>query len=91
MDNYVAKIAEIFKALSSKTRLDIVLWLSKKKECNVNTLAELLSLPQPNVSQHLTVLKNADIIAGYRKGTQICYKIVDEHAEKFLKVFAIKL
>lgn len=48
-------------------------------------MAEKLELAQSNVSQHLTILKNAGIIEGYRKGTQICYKVVDEQTEKIIK------
>lgn len=90
MKNNVEKIADIFKALSCKTRLDIIFGLIEKKECNVNTMAERLNIPQPNISQHLTILKNAGIIEGYRKGTQICYRVVSEQAKKIIKAVEIK-
>lgn len=85
MKNDMEKIAEIFKALSSTVRLKIVLGLIEKNECNVNKMTQGLGIPQPNVSQHLTVLKNAGIIEGYRKGNQICYKVVNEFAIKIAK------
>lgn len=75
----------IFKALANETRLQIVMGLIKKRECNVNIMAEKLGIAQPNVSQHLSILKNAGIIQGYRKGTQICYRVVDEQTEKIIK------
>lgn len=78
-------ILDIFKALSCKPRFDIVVGLIKKHECNVGTMAEKLNIPQPNVSQHLAILKRAGIIEGYRKGTQICYKVVDELTENIIK------
>lgn len=78
MKNGIEKTSEIFKALSCTTRLKIVMGLIAKNECNVNKMVEGLGIPQPNVSQHLAVLKNAGIIEGYRKGTQICYKVVNE-------------
>ncbi|MEA5000288.1 MAG: metalloregulator ArsR/SmtB family transcription factor [Endomicrobiaceae bacterium] len=67
--------AEILKALGHPLRLKIVCGLSKKESCNVGTIAEKLSVPQPTVSQHLNILKSAGIIKGYRNGTQVCYKI----------------
>ena len=85
MKNNIEKMAEIFKALSGTTRLKIVIGLIEKNECNVNKMAEGLGVAQSNVSQHLSVLKNAGIIEGYRKGNQICYKVVNEFVIKIVK------
>jgi len=85
MKSDVEKTAEIFKALSCTTRLKIVVGLIEKNECNVKKMAAGLNLPQPNVSQHLSVLKNAGIIEGYRKGNQICYKVINEFVTKIAK------
>lgn len=85
MKNDLEKTAETFKALSCETRLKIVVGLIKKHECNVNKMAEGLGIAQPNVSKHLSVLKNAGIIEGYRKGNQICYKVVSEFVIKIVK------
>ncbi len=85
MENDLEKVVSTFKALASETRLKIVMDLLKKKECNVNLMAERLGVAQPNVSQHLSILKNAGIIEGYRKGTQICYKVIDKQTEEIIK------
>lgn len=79
------KIDEIFKALSSRARFNIVLELLKKKECNVGTIARELGIPQSTVSQHLTVLKNAGIIDGFRNGTQVYYKVVNDKIVKIIQ------
>lgn len=89
MKTELENMVEIFKALSSETRLKIVVGLIKKKECNVNLMAEKLGIAQPNVSQHLSILKNAGIIEGYRKGTQICYHVVDENTKKIIKALQL--
>lgn len=86
----VESILEIFRALSSKTRLYIVIGLIDKHECNVNAIAEELHVPQPNISQHLTILKNAGIIEGYRRGNQICYKVISSQAEEIIRVLKLK-
>lgn len=80
----------IFKALSSETRLKIVIELIKKKECNVNKIVEDLNISQPNVSQHLAILKNAGILEGFRKGTQIYYKVIDKQTEKIIKSLSVR-
>lgn len=71
--------ARLLKALSHPTRLAIVHGLLEN-ECNVGKMQECLGLPQPTVSMHLKALKAEGIIEGVRKGTTICYKVVDERA-----------
>ena len=87
MTKDLEQIVSIFKALACETRLKIVMGLLEKKEChcNVNLMAEKLGIPQPNVSQHLSVLKNAKIIEGFRNGTQICYKVTNDFVEEIMK------
>lgn len=80
------KYAEMFKALAHPIRLKIVCGLAKKDECNVSLMVEKLGVSQPTVSQHLNILKNAGIITGYKKGTQVCYKVTDEIAKKIVGV-----
>jgi DNA-binding transcriptional ArsR family regulator len=79
------QLPEIFKALSCKTRFDIVVGLIKHNECNVTKMAENLQIPQPNISQHLTVLKNTGVIEGFRRGNQICYKVVNKTVIKIIE------
>ena len=80
------KYSEIFKALAHPIRLKIVCGLIKKEQCNVSVMVDKLALPQPTVSQHLNILKNAGIIEGFRKGTQICYKVTNEETRKIIGV-----
>ena len=81
----IKKTANIFKALSHPTRLAIVRGILNSDGCNVTVIVKNLGLLQPNVSQHLCILKNANIIKGYKKGSQICYKIIDKQVEEFIK------
>ena len=84
------KLLEIFKALSCKPRFDIVVGLINHHECNVTKMAEKLNIPQPNVSQHLTILKKAGVIEGFRKGNQICYQVTNEQVKKIISALDIK-
>lgn len=83
------KYAEIFKALAHPVRLRIVCGLVNKEECNVSIMVEKLGISQPNVSQHLNILKNAGVITGYRKGTQICYKVTNDAVKKIVEAMEI--
>ena len=90
MNNDLERTVSIFKALACETRLKIVMGLIEKKECNVNLMAEKLGIPQPNVSQHLAILKHAKIIEGFRNGTQICYRVVDRQTQEIIKALSVK-
>jgi DNA-binding transcriptional ArsR family regulator len=83
-DDYDA-LAIVFKALGHATRLKIVHGLLKD-ECNVTHIVECLKIPQATISQHLSVLKASGIIKGERRGTQICYKVIDRRVRELLKL-----
>lgn len=78
--------SEKLKALAHPTRLKIVAGLSLKPECNVTKMVECLNIPQPTVSQHLLILKNAGIIEGFRNGNQICYRVNDEFSKEIISL-----
>ena len=90
MKDDIEQILEIFKALSCRARFDIVVGLIKSHECNVTKMAKKLNIPQPNVSQHLNVLKKAGVIEGFRKGNQICYRVTSEQAVKIIESLEVK-
>lgn len=81
----IEQYTEIFKALAHPTRLTIAYNLMFKPECNVSKMSECLGIPQPTVSQHLSILKNAKVLVGYRKGNQICYKVENPKVISILK------
>lgn len=85
------KLSETFKALAHPIRLKIVCGLIHKEECNVSIMVDKLAVPQPTVSQHLNILKNAGVITGFKKGTQVCYKVTDENVKKIIKSLGINL
>src|SRR5438128_10230288 len=62
----------VFRLLSDKTRLNILMMLSKG-ERNVTSLCEELGLPQPTVSHHLGLLRMSNLIGNRRNGKQVFY------------------
>ena len=62
----------LFRLLSDKTRLNILILLSKG-ERNVTSLCEELNLPQPTVSHHLGLLRMSNLIGNRRNGKQVFY------------------
>ena len=64
--------ASILKALAHPVRLMIVEELLRNPRC-VTAIHEIIDVRQPNISQHLTVLKSAGIVASNRDGSYQCY------------------
>ncbi len=78
----VAKLSEIFKALSDPTRLRLIKLLNDCKPgvCKggplcVNALAHQLGVTQSAVSQHLRILRQAGLVRGARKGSFMHYAL----------------
>ncbi len=80
------ELSRKFGALSHPARVKLVEDLMKKEFC-VGEMQKFLSLSQPNVSQHLKVLREAGIIRGRREKTKICYSIADDNVRRALLLF----
>lgn len=87
----VEDYAKIFNALAHPIRLKIACGLIKMEKCNVSTMTERIGVSQSLISQHVNILKNAQIIKGYRDGNIIWYKLENELAKKLLKNIKIKI
>jgi ArsR family transcriptional regulator len=69
---------DLLRALAAPVRIAIVLRL-REAPCCVHDLVDALALPQPLVSQHLRVLKEAGVVHGERRGREVVYALVDDH------------
>ena len=69
---------DILRALAAPVRIAIVLHLLEAQRC-VHELVDALNVPQPLVSQHLRILKEAGVVAGERSGREVLYRLVDDH------------
>ncbi len=66
--------AELLNVLAHPVRLAILHTLRNKVKC-VSDIQELLDISQPNISQHLLILKQAKIIDCRKKGQFRCYYV----------------
>jgi ArsR family transcriptional regulator, zinc-responsive transcriptional repressor len=73
-DQDLENLSSLFRLLSDKTRLNILMLLAGG-ERNVTNLCELLSLPQPTVSHHLGLLRMNNVIGNRRNGKQVFYML----------------
>lgn len=78
--------AQILKSLAQPRRLMILDYLYSGEK-SVGELAELLDLPQANVSQHLAILRAQDIVTTRRDGNTIFYSLVDARILQACDIF----
>ncbi len=68
------KAARIFKVLSVETRVRMVEMLKQRSLC-VNALAQRLKITPAAVSQHLRVLRDAEIVTAEKRGYFVHYRV----------------
>ena len=66
--------AEIYKTLAQPKRLMLVHEL-RTGEKAVGQLASSLGIPQPNISQHLSIMRKRGIVITRRQGTTVYYSL----------------
>ncbi len=72
--DFAGKAAKIFKVLSVDTRVRLIEMLRPGKLC-VNALARALQVSPAAVSQHLRILRDADIVVAEKRGYFVHYWI----------------
>lgn len=78
MSENLEPAAELFKALSSASRLKLLRILAQGPS-TVGHLAEQSGLSQPLVSQHLRTLRSARLVSVQRTGREAHYEVADTH------------
>ena len=76
MDEITILQAEVLKTLASPRRLEILHALARGP-IEVGRLAQAIGATQPNVSQHLAVLRAAGIVEAERDGREVRYRLAD--------------
>ena len=84
------RIFKAFKALGEPTRLKIIKMLSVQGMC-VCELSEVLDMLQPRVSQHLKILKDAELVVENKEGYFVCYTLNKEELDRLWNDFTLFL
>jgi ArsR family transcriptional regulator, arsenate/arsenite/antimonite-responsive transcriptional repressor len=79
------RMARIFKALSTEVRVRIVDLLKNGTLC-VNALATRLDVSPAAVSQHLRILRDADLVVAEKRGYYVHYRINPETLERWRRL-----
>jgi len=76
MDPIYELQANVLKVLANPRRLEIVHVLAEGP-AEVHALAQRLGVSQPNVSQHLAVMRAAGVVDATREGREVRYRLAD--------------
>ena len=83
-------MSKAFKALSDKTRREI-LKLLNNKDMSAGEIAEHFDISKPSISKHLDILREAELISSEKKGQFVIYSIntsvIQEVIGNFLEIF----
>lgn len=81
------QLAVTAKALGHPARIAIIEHLLKVKGCIGNDILHEIPLAQPTISQHLKILKDAQLIKGTIDGNAICYCLNEPTFEMLSQYF----
>lgn len=76
MDEITRLQAEVLRVLAHPSRLELLHRLADGPT-EVSRLAASIGISQPNVSQHLAVLRSAGLVEPDRHGREIRYRLAD--------------
>lgn len=77
------RFAQIAKALAHPARVRIVALLAAQTECRGQEVFAELPLAQSTVSEHLRVLRDANLVTSHAVGTSMVYCLVGDVLEEF--------
>ena len=83
MESRAGEVTALLKTLAHPMRLMLVCTLVEG-EYSVSQLEATLDIHQPNLSQQLTVLRDANIVETRRDGKQIFYRLTAEKAAQLV-------
>jgi DNA-binding transcriptional ArsR family regulator len=76
MDEIYDLQAQVLKILANPVRLEIIHHLADHP-WQVRHLADQMRIAQPNVSQHLALMRAAGVVDGERVGREVRYRLTD--------------
>jgi DNA-binding transcriptional ArsR family regulator len=82
-DHVSVSAAEVFKALGHPARVTVVRELAEGEKC-VCDLVEAAGLGWSTVSRHLSVLREAGVVADEKRGLQVFYRLTLPCVARFI-------
>lgn len=80
-------MGDVWKALADPTRRKI-LELLKKRDMNAGEIAAEFNMTKPSISNHLSILKQADLVDAEKNGQNIVYSLKTSVLEDMLSLIS---
>ncbi|MCI5617464.1 MAG: autorepressor SdpR family transcription factor [Ruminococcus sp.] len=80
-------MGDVWKALADPTRRKI-LSLLKDKDMNAGEIANEFNMTKPSISNHLNILKQADLVDAEKVGQNVNYSLKTSVFEDVLKLIS---
>jgi len=80
-------LVKLFKSLGEQTRIRIFYLLVNYPALSVGDLERILNVSQTNVSRHLAVLKNSNLVINRKSGNYVIYQVSHEISQNFILEF----
>ena len=81
--NELARLSNMFKALSNPIRFEILKFLLKHPSCITKDVVEAMPIAQATVSQHLKILRQAGWVASEAKCQATCHWLDEDNIAWF--------
>jgi ArsR family transcriptional regulator len=86
-DDTIHDLTAVFKLLSDKSRLKIVLALAERGPMHVTDLCDLVDQTQPAVSHHLTLMRIVGLVGYDRRGKHNYYFLASDYVRDLFEEF----
>jgi len=83
----INKRAKLLTIAADPTRLRILCFMFDHNESCVSDIAEALDMSVAAISHHLQIMKENNIFETERRGTKICYSLVESNFTKCVRDF----
>ncbi len=80
-------MGDVWKALADPTRRKI-LELLKKQDMNAGDIAAKFNMTKPSISNHLNILKQADLVNSEKQGQNVIYSLKTSVLEDILSMLS---
>ncbi len=80
-------MVDVWKALADPTRRKI-LELLKKQDLNAGDIAAKFNMTKPSISNHLNILKQADLVESEKQGQNVVYSLKTSVLEDIMSLLS---
>lgn len=80
-------MGDVWKALADPTRREILMML-RKGDKNAGEIADAFTISKPSISNHLNILKQADLVSADKRGQNVVYSLKTSVFEDILQLLS---